>query len=200
MAPTAACAVRALSFACRLIDGCQIRVAARPGGPSVALRLTEPLFGHTLPAVVDQEKQLQIHASCVELGGTGVLLLGDSGSGKSDLALRLIDAGGRLVADDRTDLRREGTRLIASPPATIAGRIEVRGLGIVPVAHVACSPVVLAVDLVAPDRVERMPAAQYRSWLGIDIPLVALDPFQASAAAKIRLAAREAARGRMFAA
>ncbi len=171
-----------------------------PARPPVALRLTEPHFGHTLPAVVDHTNQLQIHASCVELGGTGILLLGDSGSGKSDLALRLIDAGARLVADDRTDLHRDGARLIASAPATIAGRIEVRGVGIVPVAHVARSPVVLAVDLVGPDRVERMPAAQYRTWLDIDVPLVALDPFQASAVAKVRFAAREAACGRMFAA
>jgi HPr kinase/phosphorylase len=149
---------------------------------------------------VEQTKHLQIHASCVELGGTGVLLLGESGSGKSDLALRLIDAGARLVADDRTDLHRDGARLIASAPATIAGRIEVRGLGIVPVAHVARTLIALAVDLVAPDRVERMPAAQSRGWLGIDVPLVALNPFEASAAAKVRLAAREATRGRLFAA
>lgn len=143
---------------------------------------------------------MQIHASCVELGGTGVLLLGESGSGKSDLALRLIDAGARLVADDRTELRRDGTRLIASPPATIAGRMEVRGVGIVPLAHVAECAVGLAVELVAPDRVERLPSAQSRAWLGIDLPLLALDPFEASAPAKIRLAVREASRGRLFAA
>ncbi len=143
---------------------------------------------------------MQIHASCVELGGTGVLLLGESGSGKSDLALRLIDAGARLVADDRTELQRDGARLIASPPATIAGRMEVRGVGIVPLPHVAKCIVGLAVDLVASDRVERLPSAQSRAWLGIDLPLLALDPFEASAPAKIRLAAREAARGRLFAA
>ena len=143
---------------------------------------------------------LQIHASCVELGGTGVLLLGESGSGKSDLALRLIDAGARLVADDRAELRRDGGRLIASSPATIAGRMEVRGLGIVPLAHVAECGVGLAVELVAAERVERMPAVQTRTWLGIDVPLLALAPFEASAPAKIRLAVREAAHGRLFAA
>ena len=129
-----------------------------------------------------------------------VLLRGASGSGKSDLALRLIDAGARLVADDRTELRRDGTRLIASPPATIAGRMEVRGVGIVPLAHVAECAVGLAVELVAPDRVERLPSAQSRAWLGVDLPLLALDPFEASAPAKIRLAVREASRGRLFAA
>lgn len=143
---------------------------------------------------------IQIHASCVELGGTGVLLLGDSGSGKSDLALRLIDAGGRLVADDRTDLNRNGDRLVASPPAAIAGRIEIRGVGIVPLTHVSEAPVALAVDLVAPDRVERLPAARSRAWLGVEVPLLAIAAFEASAAAKVRLAAREAASGRLFAA
>jgi serine kinase of HPr protein (carbohydrate metabolism regulator) len=143
---------------------------------------------------------IQIHASCVELGGTGVLLLGESGSGKSDLALRLIDAGGRLVADDRTDLHRRDAKLMASSPAAIAGRIEIRGVGIVPLTHVSEAPVGLAVDLVAPDRVERLPVAQSRAWLGIDVPLLALAAFESSAAAKVRLAAREAARGRLFAA
>jgi serine kinase of HPr protein (carbohydrate metabolism regulator) len=143
---------------------------------------------------------IQIHASCVELGGTGVLLLGDSGCGKSDLALRLIDAGGSLVADDRTDLNRKGDRLMASAPARIAGKIEIRGVGIVPLTHVAEAPVGLAIDLVTPERVERLPAAQGRSWLGIDVPLLALAPFESSAAAKVRIAAREAARGRLFAA
>jgi HPr kinase/phosphorylase len=168
--------------------------------PLVALRLTSRRFGHTLPAAVDQTKPLQIHASCVELGGVGILLLGASGSGKSDLALRLIDAGARLVADDRTDLHRDGERLIASVPAAIAGRIEVRGLGIVPVAHVASAPVGLAVDLVGPERIERLPPPRFRTWLGTDVQLLALNPFEASAAAKVRLAAREAMRGRLFAA
>jgi serine kinase of HPr protein (carbohydrate metabolism regulator) len=162
--------------------------------------LTSRRFGHTLPAAVEQTEQIQIHASCVELGGIGVLLLGESGSGKSDLALRLIDAGGRLVADDRTDLRRDGVRLIASPPAAIAGRMEVRGLGIVALTHVARAPVALAVELVAGERVERMPDARRRAWLGVDVHLIALNPFEASAAAKVRLAAREATRGRLFAA
>lgn len=143
---------------------------------------------------------LQIHASCVELGGLGVLLLGESGSGKSDLALRLIDAGARLVSDDRTDLIVETGRLIAAAPRRIAGRMEVRGVGVVALAHVGRSPVGLAVELVPADQVERLPARQSRTWLAIEVPVLALDPFAASAAAKVRLAAREAARGRLFAA
>ncbi|HEX6979130.1 MAG TPA: HPr kinase/phosphatase C-terminal domain-containing protein [Alphaproteobacteria bacterium] len=144
--------------------------------------------------------KLQIHASCVELAGTGVLLLGDSGSGKSDLALRLIDAGARLVSDDRTDLVAEGGRLFASSPATIAGRMEVRGLGIVSVAHVSYSVVGLAIELVPRTSVERLPVARSKSWLGVEVPLLAFDPFEASAPAKVRLAVQETLRGRLFAA
>src|SRR5260221_4447713 len=101
---------------------------------------------------------IQIHASCIETAGIGVLLRGPSGSGKSDLALRLIDAGARLVADDRTDLTVDGGRLVASAPATIAGKLEIRGIGIVTMANVARSPVGLAVDLVATVDVERLSA------------------------------------------
>src|SRR3546814_14236208 len=71
-----------------------------------------------------------VHATTVALDGTGVLLRGPAGSGKSDLALRLIDQGARLVADDRTALALEGGRIIARAPETIAGRTEVRGLEI----------------------------------------------------------------------
>lgn len=120
-----------------------------------------------------------------------MLLLGGPGAGKSDLALRLIDTGARLVADDRTDLRRENGRLIASAPATIAGRIEVRGLGIVSVPHVHAAEVGLAVDLVAPGAIERLPEPATRDFLGVTVKRISLAPFEASAAAKLRLAVRQ---------
>ena len=132
----------------------------------------------------------QIHATCVEVAGAGILLLGASGTGKSDLALRLIDQGARLVADDRTDLLRREGDLYASAPGTIAGRIEVRGIGILAVPAVAQARVRLAVELVEPGEVERLPEPRERAFLGVSIPLLALDPFAASSAAKVRLAAR----------
>ena len=147
-----------------------------------------------------QASTTQIHASCIELAGIGVLLRGPSGSGKSDFALRLIDAGARLVADDRTDLAIEGGTLIASAPAPIAGRLEVRGLGIVAMANVRRTRVGLAVDLVAGDRIERLPEARHCAYLGIELPLIALAPFECSAASKLRLAVRETALGRLVAA
>ena len=146
-----------------------------------------------------QPLTIQIHASCVEVSGLGVLLRGVSGSGKSDLALRLIDAGARLVADDRTDLAIEGGALVASSPRTIAGRLEIRGVGIVEVPSVAMTRVGLAADLVAPAEVARLPEARHCRYLGLDIPLIAVAPFESSAAAKLRFAVREAARDRLAA-
>jgi HPr kinase/phosphorylase len=147
-----------------------------------------------------QPLKTQIHASCIELAGTGVLLRGASGSGKSDLALRLIDAGARLVADDRTDLIVEGGRLVASAPAPISGQLEVRGIGIVTLAHVARSPVGLVVDLVGAGDIERLPEPRQCRYLEIDVPLIALAPFEGSAPAKLRAAVCAAALGRLAAA
>src|SRR5436190_12146788 len=102
-----------------------------------------------------------IHATSVALRANGqwraVLLRGPSGAGKSDLALRLIEAGARLVADDQTHLVRKGGTLMATPPAALAGLIEVRGVGIVKLGRnrlLARAPLALLVDLVAPGQVE----------------------------------------------
>ena len=84
-----------------------------------------------------------VHASTVATGGRAVLLSGPSGSGKSDLALRLIDRGFTLVSDDQTVVMREGDRLIASAPPTIAGKLEVRGLGIVEMETLTDVPIAL---------------------------------------------------------
>ena len=99
----------------------------------------------------------QIHGSCVDLSGTGVLLRGPSGSGKSDLALRLIDGGAVLVADDRVDLAARDGSLTASAPANLAGSIEVRGMGIMAVPSIPRSAIGLVIDLVHEDALERMP-------------------------------------------
>ena len=134
-----------------------------------------------------------VHASCVAVDGGGVLLLGPSGSGKSDLALRLIDGGAVLVADDQVEIRAAGGRLEAAPPDALAGRIEVRGLGILALPWRASAPLVLAAELLVGGRPERLPEPARRRFEGIDLPLVRLAPFDASAAARLRLAARAAA-------
>ena len=136
---------------------------------------------------VGQATRMLLHASCVDLSGKGVVLLGPSGAGKSDLALRLIDSGARLVADDRVAITRRGMRLIARPPEAIAGLIEVRGLGIMRIAHCPASTLGLAVALggiPAP----RLPEPATYQVLGVALPCLALDPWAPSACAKIRLA------------
>ncbi len=137
----------------------------------------------------------QVDGTCVEVAGVGVLLRGPSGSGKSDLALRLIDGGGRLIADDRTDLALEDGRLVASAPARIAGRLEVRGVGIAPVPAAAKTVLGLVIDLTKARDVERLPEPDRAEYLGKGLPRLALAPFEASAAAKVRLAARMVGQG-----
>ncbi|MCH7540873.1 MAG: HPr kinase/phosphatase C-terminal domain-containing protein [Proteobacteria bacterium] len=132
---------------------------------------------------------IRVHATSVELAGTAVLLRGPSGSGKSDLALRLIDGGARLVADDYTEIELRDGRLVASVPAATAGLLEVRGLGIVQVPNVAEAWLRLVVDLVPPDEVERLPEKAHMAYLGVELPLLALAPFESATPAKLRLAA-----------
>ena len=133
-----------------------------------------------------------VHGTTVAIAGAGVLLRGPSASGKSDLALRLIDDGAVLVADDRTVLSPGAGTVVASAPPSIAGRIEVRGLGIVPVAAADAAPLRLVVDLVEPDGTERMPPARRVALMGAELPLLRLAAFHASTPSKIRLALRVA--------
>jgi len=131
-----------------------------------------------------------IHGTVVSIGGAGILLRGPSGSGKSDLALRLVDGGATLVADDRVVLSRAGDVVLACAPETIAGRIEVRGLGIVRLAPAGTVSLRLVADLVAPGDVERLPKPRETVILGVALPVLNLAPFEASAPAKLRLALR----------
>jgi serine kinase of HPr protein (carbohydrate metabolism regulator) len=136
------------------------------------------------------DPRVLVHASCVAVDGAGILLRGPSGSGKSDLALRLIDAGASLVADDQTWLAASAGRLVASAPAALAGKLEVRGLGIVTLPALPDVCVALIVDLVGRKAVDRLPPRRGCAVLGVSVPLLSLDPFDASAAAKVRLAVR----------
>ena len=133
---------------------------------------------------------VQIHATCVDVDGVGVLLRGPPGSGKSDLALRLISDGAILVADDRANVTADGGQLTVSPPPQIAGLIEVRGLGILRLDHRDKASLGLVLDLVPAADVERMSEAGTCDFLGLAVPLWRLAPFEASAAAKVRLAVR----------
>lgn len=128
-----------------------------------------------------------IHASTVAKDGRAVLLTGLSGAGKSDLALRLLDRGFALVSDDRTIVKRQGTRLLASAPPTIAGKIEIRGIGIIDVGHVSDVPVALLVELTS--EIQRLPDDnRERPIVGVPIPLISVDAMTASAASKVVIA------------
>lgn len=128
-----------------------------------------------------------VHATSVAIGGRAVLLSGLSGIGKSDLALRLIDRGAILVSDDYTLLKRQGTGLIATAPATISGMMEVRGIGLVDMPILEEAPVALVIELY--DKVDRMPAEpMMRRLAGIDIPVAKISPMESSAPIKVEMA------------
>lgn len=129
-----------------------------------------------------------IHATCVAVDNKAVLLTGAPGSGKSDLALRLLDRGAQLVSDDQVELSVKGTQLRATAPEAIKGRMEIRGIGIVDFKPVSSCPVVLAVKLTPGVEPERLPNERdfSMSFLGISVPCYHIDPFHASADAKVR--------------
>jgi HPr kinase/phosphorylase len=134
-----------------------------------------------------QGDKITYPASCVSIGGAALLISGESGIGKSELALALIDRGARLISDDHTALRRDGDRLIASPAPNIGGLIEIRNLGLLPVEPGPDCPVALLVELnrAAPRWIER---SQHRALLGLDIPEILLSPDSRVLAIKAEMA------------
>jgi serine kinase of HPr protein (carbohydrate metabolism regulator) len=142
-----------------------------------------------------------VNGTSVLLGTAGVLLIGPTGSGKSDLALRLIDRGALLIADDLTELRHApatggasgGSGIVALyprvAPPELRGRLEARGLGIMPVPYVTAEqPLTLVVELMPAAKIDRLPEPATRLYGGIAVPYLKLDAHQASSAAKLRLA------------
>ena len=123
-----------------------------------------------------------MHASCGARNGWGVLLTGAPGSGKSDLLLRLLDRGFVLVADDQVEIGTDG---MARPPETLAGLLEVRGLGIMRFPFLAAVRPVLMAEVVA-GPVPRLPEPRRDSMLRL--PTITIDPRPASAAQVLALA------------
>jgi serine kinase of HPr protein (carbohydrate metabolism regulator) len=146
-----------------------------------------------------------VHGTCVALGRTAALLRGPPGSGKSDLALRFLFLARRgpaaveapiLVSDDQVRLVHRDGRIVATAPASIRGKMEVRGIGIVEVKSAAEADLMVLVDLVGPSEVERMPdPALKEKVLGVDVSVLRLAPFEASAPIKLAAALARARKG-----
>lgn len=141
---------------------------------------------------------IRLHASCVSIGANGILIRGKSGSGKSDLALRLMDEPGygisddltraALVADDQVEIRKSGNALLASAPEILQGLLEIRGLGIVRCAAIPSARLALVVDL--DGHADRLPGfgGQTVGFLGLSLPVLYLSSALASAPARVRAA------------
>ncbi len=130
-----------------------------------------------------------IHATGIFYESRGVLLTGPSGSGKSDLALRMMARGAELVGDDYLQLSIDKTgRLVMSPAANIAGRIEVRNVGIMSVPHRAVAPVDLILDLKDRAQLDRLPEPKFSELEGVNIPCLDFHAFDLSAPEKLRAA------------
>jgi HPr kinase/phosphorylase len=138
---------------------------------------------------------LTVHGTAVCINGAAVLIRGPSGSGKSDLALQLIEASSpsfsaQLVADDQTEITLEADKLMVRAPKTIQGLLEVRGLGIITLPFLEEAPLALVVDLYPADQIERLPTREQNREviLGQTVPRISIDPLRPSAATRIRFA------------
>ena len=126
--------------------------------------------------------------TCIAFSDDAVLFRGPSGCGKSDLALRCINRGADLISDDQTMLCKKDKKIFASPPATIAGKLEVRGLGIVEFPYIKRAQLALVLDLVGEDAMERLPDINFVDYFDLKIPNLRLYAFQCSAVEKVSLA------------
>lgn len=145
-----------------------------------------------------KHSQIFLHGTCVSVGGGGVLILGEPGSGKSALALRLVDEPGygisgvllrsELVADDQVIVTRDQDRLMASAPAALRGKLEIRGLGIVTLATPPAVSLALVVKLQDHAAIERLPDPAIFDILGMALPLVEIDGKTPSGPARLRAA------------
>lgn len=130
---------------------------------------------------------MRIHATAVAKAGRAVLILGDSGSGKSDLAFRLLDRGWTLVGDDQIHLARTGSQLTAVCDPRLANRLEVRGLGLIDV-PTPQDPVPVGLVVQLEDAPQRLPAYEERSFLDVNLPLLRLHAFEISSVLKLDVA------------
>ena len=131
---------------------------------------------------------MKVHGTSVSIDGDGVLFRGPSGSGKSDLALRMINYGAQLVSDDQVCLTRRNDNIFMSSPPTIRNSMEVRGIGIVNTIAKKEAPLILVLNMSPNNAASRMPIWQLCTFLDIKVPAVEFAPFEISAHLKVKLA------------
>ena len=129
----------------------------------------------------------QFYATAVTYCGFGILIRGPSGSGKSDLALRLIDDGAGLVADDQVVIKAVGQELYLSPPDRLSGLIEVRGVGVIKIEYVRDIRLCLIVELDPRNEIQRIPKIKEELIKKIPVPVINMDAFESSVLAKIKI-------------
>ena len=125
-----------------------------------------------------------IHGTAVLKDGNGILLLGDSGAGKSDLALRLIDRGAQLIADDQVLCRLQDSSVILQPPEKIAGLIEIRGLGVFTMPYTSAH-LMMVLRCARPENIPRLSTHEYEAVLNREYPCFLVDPFEISSPIKV---------------
>ncbi|MEH6756848.1 MAG: HPr kinase/phosphatase C-terminal domain-containing protein [Parasphingorhabdus sp.] len=135
-----------------------------------------------------------LHASCVSIEGAGIMISGPSGSGKSDLALRLIDRGATLISDDYVELRLDQGRILLNAPANIEGKIELRSLGIFDCPHVSDIPLMMQV-LLKPTTARFPMDSQTETIMTMAVPTITLNAAEASAPIKVEMALRQLLKG-----
>jgi HPr kinase/phosphorylase len=129
----------------------------------------------------------QFYATAVTYCGFGILIRGPSGSGKSDLALRLIDDGAGLVADDQVVIKAVGQELYLSPPDSLSGLIEVRGVGVIKIEYVSDIRLCLIVELDPRNEIQRIPKIKEELIKKIPVPVINMYAFESSVLAKIKI-------------
>ena len=129
----------------------------------------------------------QFYATAVTYCGFGILIRGPSGSGKSDLALRLIDDGAGLVADDQVVIKSVGQELYLSPPDSLSGLIEVRGVGVIKIEYFRDIRLCLIVELDPRNEIQRIPKIKEELIKKIPVPVINMYAFESSVLAKIKI-------------
>ena len=140
---------------------------------------------------------MKVHGTSVSIDGDGVLFRGPPGSGKSDLALRMINYGAQLVSDDQVCLTRRNDNIFMSSPPTIRNSMEVRGIGIVKTIAQKEAPLILVLNMSPNNAASRMPIWQLCTFLDIKVPAVEFAPFEISAHLKVKLAINLARKNRI---